>query len=82
MRVIDSEEINKTTIFGYPLRDLLVFASACREKGISEKDLRDFCTGVENGYFFGVEEARRAVETNLERTLSAFAEQKEKVNGK
>lgn len=82
MRVIDSEEINNTTIFGYPLRDLLVFAQACREKGISEKDLRNFCTGVENGYFFGVEAARRSVEINLERTLSAFAERKEKVNGK
>lgn len=80
MRVIGSEEINNTTIFGYPLRDLLVFASACREKGISEKDLRDFCTGVENGYFFGVEAARRSVETNLERQLSAFVERKEKTN--
>ena len=82
MRIIDSEEINNTTIFGYPLRDLLVFAIACREKGISEKDLRDFCTGVENGYFFGMDAARRSVEINLERTLSAFAERKEKVNGK
>lgn len=42
-----------TTVYGYPVRELLAFALLCRREGIEEKDLHDYCVGVENGYKAG-----------------------------
>lgn len=50
------------TVYGYPLNELLCFAQMCRRHGIEEKDLHDFCLGVENGFLCGVDDWNRAQE--------------------
>lgn len=37
-------------VCGYPIKDLVVFAIACREQDISEKDLRGFVLNAEQAY--------------------------------
>lgn len=38
------------TIYGYPIRDLVVFADACRVAGVGPKELKDFVGNVEATY--------------------------------
>ena len=38
------------TICGYPIRDLIIFADACRVAGVGPKELKDFVENVEVAY--------------------------------
>ena len=38
------------TIYGYKIEDLILFAQACRNQGITENDLKDFATNCEYAY--------------------------------
>ena len=38
------------TIYGYKIEDLILFAQACRNQGITENDLKDFATNCEFAY--------------------------------
>lgn len=38
------------TICGYPIRDLVIFADACRVAGVGPKELKDFAGDVETIY--------------------------------
>lgn len=53
----------KTTdsIYGYPVNELIAFATACRRNGVEEKDLKTFANNAEFAY--------RAVEAE---TMAAF----------
>ena len=53
------------TVYGYPLNELLCFAQMCRRHGIEEKDLHDFCLGVENGFRCGVDDWNRVQENMI-----------------
>ena len=37
-------------IYGYPVKDLLIFAIACRQQGITEGQLHDFVLNVQSAY--------------------------------
>ena len=54
-----------TTVCGYPVRELIAFALLCRREGIEEKDLHDYCVGVENGYRAGWHDFEIAQENML-----------------
>ena len=44
------EEIHATTIFGYEIHNLIVFADACRHEGITKQQLYDFCNNAKYAY--------------------------------
>lgn len=41
------------TVYGYPLNEIIAFASLCRRHEITEDDLHDFCTNAVRGYEAG-----------------------------
>ena len=53
----DSE--GSETCCGYPLRDLIVFAEACRQAGVEERDLHLFVVSADSAIRFGAEEFDR-----------------------
>ena len=57
------------TIYGYPAKDLVIFAEMCRRHGITEQELRDYCLNVEQGYTHGWEEQNREAKEQLQRML-------------
>ena len=57
-----NEIFEKAIICGYTLKDLTVFADACRKKGISEKDLADFNRNAASAYKYVLEEIERQFE--------------------
>ena len=59
-----------TTCYGYPVRELLAFALLCRREGIEEKDLHDYCMGVENGFMAGWHDFEITQKNMLQRMMS------------
>ena len=43
-----------TTICGYQINDLVLFANACRSSGITENELHDFVLNYEYAYKLGL----------------------------
>ena len=56
------------TICGYPIRDLAVFADACRVAGVGPKELKDFVGNVEEAYSVVV----KAMDEHLARCLEEY----------
>lgn len=56
------------TICGYPIRDLIIFADACRVAGVGPKELKDFVGNVEVAY--GV--VAKAMDEHLARCLEEY----------
>lgn len=52
--VVFAKEIDKAhtidEIYGYPVKDLLMFALSCRQQGITEGELHDFVLNVQTAY--------------------------------
>lgn len=53
------------TIYGYPLKELMLFAQCCRRQGITEDELHSFCLDAEAIYSFIKEEFDRSIEESL-----------------
>lgn len=47
-------------LFGFTIEELLIFAQACREQGITEKQLHDFAMNSMNGFKYGLEKFEEA----------------------
>ena len=61
--VADRNEVlneSQETIYGYPVKDLILFAYACRKQHITEEELHDFVTSSSAAFNFGYEELHRA----------------------
>ncbi len=43
----------KETIYGYPVKDLILLAYACRKQNITEEELHNFVNNALAGYQFG-----------------------------
>lgn len=56
------------TIYGYPIRDLVIFADAYRVAGVGPKELRDFVGNVEATYDAVV----KAMDEHLARCLEEY----------
>jgi len=54
------------TIYGYKIEDLILFAQACRNQGITENDLKDFATNCEYAYKTIKDEMDRLWRTSLQ----------------
>ena len=54
------------TCCGYPVRDLIVFAEACRRAGVEEKNLRLFVASADGAYRFAAEEFDRLCRKSFE----------------
>ena len=54
--VADRNEVlneSQETIYGYPVKELIVFAGACKEANITKEELHDFVDNALAGYKFG-----------------------------
>ena len=49
----------RETCCGYPVRDLIVFAEACRQAGVEEKDLHLFVVSADGAFRFAAAEFDR-----------------------
>lgn len=56
------------TIYGYPIRDLVIFADACRVAGVGPKELKDFVGNVEAAYSV----VAKAMDEHLARCLEEY----------
>lgn len=54
-----------TTICGYQISELIVFARACRAAGITENELHDFVVNFELSYKYGLECAKIQMIENI-----------------
>ena len=52
-------------IFGYPIKDLVLFAEACRKKGIDETELKWFCTEMKTAYQMIADEFKKSLGDSL-----------------
>lgn len=62
------QSLGDETICGYPIRDLVVFADACRVAGVGPKELKDFVGNVEATYDAVV----KAMDEHLVRCLEEY----------
>lgn len=53
------------TIYGYQIRDLVIFADACRVAGVGPKELKEFVGNVEAAY----DVVAKAMDEHLARCL-------------
>lgn len=56
------------TIYGYPIRDLVIFADACRVAGVGPKELKEFVGNVEAAY----DVVAKAMDKHLARCLKEY----------
>lgn len=56
------------TICGYPIRDLVIFADACRVAGVGPIELKDFVGNVEAAYSV----VAKAMDEHLARCLEKY----------
>lgn len=54
-RVLTMEDIENMTIMGYPMTDLLVFADACRMRGIEDWQMQEFADTARNAVNYALE---------------------------
>lgn len=53
-------------VYGYPVRDVVVFAEICRCCGITKKDLHGFVMNAEAAYRAGFREVERTINKSLQ----------------
>ena len=62
-----NEVLNESheTIYGYPVKDLILFACACREQHITKEELRSFVGNALAGFSFGYKDIRNAFTSSM-----------------
>lgn len=61
--IIDPFKLNENAIIcGYSLKELILFANACRREGIEEKDLKDFCDNATYAYNYIFHQAEKSID--------------------
>ena len=69
---IDPQTTDEQTVYGYPVKEIILFANMCRRHGITEKDLLDFCRGAVNGWECGYDDFCRVQENMYEEAKKRF----------
>lgn len=54
-RVLTMEDIEDMVIMGYPMKDLLIFADACRMRGIEDWQMHDFADTARNAFNYALD---------------------------
>ena len=55
------------TICGYQIKDLIVFADACRKQNISNDNLAEFCGNAQSAYHYAMVEFQKSVTEGIMR---------------
>lgn len=66
IKPIDLEDDD--TIFGYKIKDLRIFAEACRKAEVTDDDLKEFVGNVEKAYTFVRLEQEEALRKAMDKT--------------
>ena len=64
--------MNEETIYGYPAKELVLFARMCERMGITEAELHDYCAEAKNGFIAGMQDWRISQENMLRRVVEGF----------
>lgn len=59
----------KETVMGYDARELILFAMACRESDVSERDLKDFARNTEMAFQLVQAEFEKSIQETLSRMI-------------
>ena len=59
------ERDDDSMVYGYKVKDVIVFAQACRKAGISDDEMRQFALNCQNAYNAVIDEANRAIKIVL-----------------
>lgn len=59
-------ELEEQTVMGYPLKELVIFAAACRKQNISDDQLRDFVLNLRAAYDLVTLEIRESFDAVLD----------------
>lgn len=65
----NTEDLENATVYGYPAKDLIMFAWACREMNVSELDLKKFVGNVSFAFDFVQKEYEKMLNRTLEDVL-------------
>lgn len=69
-RYVSKKQIDEAptidTIYGYPIKHLILLASACRQQGITENELHDFIINVQSAYDFVHKEFENSLKEYIE----------------
>ena len=64
------KRLEHTTVCGYPFKELMVFADACRKYNVSESDMREFCVNAESAWNYIMDKMNEQMKKQVERMLS------------
>lgn len=64
------KHLEHCTIYGYPFKEVIVFADACRKNNISEGDMREFCLNAEAAWLYVIDKASEQIDIELKKRLS------------
>jgi len=64
-----ANQVAPDMIYGYPIEQLVLFASACRQQGITENELHDFVLNVQNAYDIVHKEFENSMKECIERMM-------------
>ena len=59
----------RETVMDYDARELILFAAACRESDVSERDLKDFARNTEMAFQFVQAEFEKSIQEALSRMI-------------
>ena len=62
--------LEHTTVCGYPFKELMVFADACRKYNVSESDMHEFCLNAESAWQYIMDKMHEQMDKQMERMLS------------
>ena len=64
------KRLEHTTVCGYPFKELMVFADACRKYNVSESDMHEFCLNAESALQYIMDKMHEQMDKQMERMLS------------
>lgn len=64
------KRLEHTTFCGYPFKELMVFADACRKYNVSKSNMREFCVNAESAWNYIMDKMNEQMKKQVERMLS------------
>ena len=66
--ISNGADLENATVYGYPVKDLVLFAYACREMNVSELDLKEVVQNVAFAFNFVNREQEKMLKRALDET--------------
>ena len=64
--------LESMSIYGYPIDDLMIFADACRKKGIQDYEMHDFVLNVQEAFNYVLTEQQKNIEEAFKRMIDGM----------